>query len=504
MRTKVNVIRGSPTLFYTQASDHSHNRRFIEICRRRISISVDSSEKKVTDAVALKVERAGGARGEYDLKIVDKTTIYKVKLILAILMRKLRKLSRPYKEQLIRDKTLKLDEVESGTFIPFKQTLKIGLPHKHVLDMTAAETFNTNLTLLPKINADNRPKLIYSDGLVMPIATFEDLAVAMSLLHKDSNPGLSPELQQWYGEVFMEVKNDKVIKQKEREKQDKQAEEIEVSITTADLIKKHKELSQSGNSRGGYKEENSKEILQKYLYPLINAGYIEDEKIPGAKAKFYRPVKDLKYSFYSFSDEKNIFPYQLKMKVEKSELFPTKNMLELQISESLKCSSKYSVKEKISLKLVDVNGDEISIKELIDRYFNNPEDYFLYADARKEETRQENKDAIEDIRLGNKEQKHNAVKQEHLEEHISRVENDNKLYFVSENDENNIQVPHQHIEKNVLLHEEEQIEYSKSCPVKQKSSVNEVGLSDPEVDPEYVYENEEQDEAKEQVLSQAD
>lgn len=62
------------------------------------------------------------------------------------------------------------------------------------------------------------------------------------------------------------------------------------------------------------------------------------------------------------------------MKVQKAGQFPSKELLELQISESLKCSSKYSEKAKISFKLVDVNGDELSIEELIGRYFSNPED----------------------------------------------------------------------------------------------------------------------------------
>jgi hypothetical protein len=348
IKTKINVIRGFPTLIYAQASDSSNKERIVEVNRRFLHISVNTSEKKVTDAVALKVERAGGARGEYDVKVVDKATVYRVKLILAILMRKLRKLSKPYKRQLIEDKSLKLDDMDSGTFIPFKETMKIGLPHKRVLDMTAAETFSTYLTLLAKINADNRPKLIYSDGLVMPIATFEDLAAAMSLLYNSNNPGLSPTLQQWYEEVFMVVFNDKVNKQGQREKQDEQAEEKKVCITTTDIIEKHKELSRDDKNKGGYIEENSKQLLQKYLYPLINTGYVEVEKNEGVRANLYRPVKDLKYSFYSFSDQKNIFPYNLKMKVENSKLFPTRKMLELQISESLKCSSKYNEKEEIN------------------------------------------------------------------------------------------------------------------------------------------------------------
>lgn len=44
-------------------------------------------------------------------------------------------------------------------------------------------------------------------------------------------------------------------------------------------------------------------MLQKYIYSLINCvtGYVEDEKIDGKKAKLYRPIKDLKYSFYSWT-----------------------------------------------------------------------------------------------------------------------------------------------------------------------------------------------------------
>ncbi len=243
--------------------------------------------------------------------------------------------------------------------------MKTGLPHKHVLDMTAAETFNTNLTLLPKINADSRPKLIYSDGVVVPLAIFEDLAVAMSLL-EFSNTGLNPELQNWYEDVFMTTYNQKVNEFEENNQGHQSQQELDnlsISLTTANLIEKHKELSVKGGSRGGYEEVNSKEILQKYLYPLINLGYIEKEDIQGRRANSYRPVKDLKCSFYSFSDEKNIFPYKLKIKIEKNELYPSKEMLELQIRDSLKYSSEYTKKNGLNFKLVDENDSEIEIRD---------------------------------------------------------------------------------------------------------------------------------------------
>jgi hypothetical protein len=71
IRTKINVIRGFPTVICTQASDRSNRERFVEISRRFLSISVNTSERKVIDAISLKVERAGGARGEYDVKLCN-------------------------------------------------------------------------------------------------------------------------------------------------------------------------------------------------------------------------------------------------------------------------------------------------------------------------------------------------------------------------------------------------------------------------------------------------
>ena len=118
------------------------------------------------------------------------------------------------------------------------------------------------------------------------------------------------------------------------------------------------------------------------------------------------------------------------MKIEKPEQFPTKEILELQISDSLECSSRYSEKGKISFKLVDVNGDELSIEELIGRYFSNPEDCIVTLG--KEDTKQ-------DIVQANNEQKHDTGKREHLEEHISKPENDDILHLVLENNQNNIE-----------------------------------------------------------------
>ena len=245
------------------------------------------------------MERAGGARGEYDSKIVDRAEVERTKITLAVLLRKLEKLSRPYKQQLREDKTRKLDDIDSGTFIPFKEVLKIGLPHKHIMDMTSAETFDTYLTLLAKINVDSRPKLVYSDESCGPIATFEDLATAMSLLQSNSNTGISPEQQQWYEDIFLPVYNEKLEKQKQREKEDKEKEREElVSIETTDLIKQHEELSKIGGGRGGYTVITSKDILQKYLYSLIINGFVERKRCQEGRESLLSDQTDT--IFFSF------------------------------------------------------------------------------------------------------------------------------------------------------------------------------------------------------------
>jgi hypothetical protein len=89
----------------------------------------------------------------------------------------------------------------------------------------------------------------------------------------------------------------------------------------------------------------------------------------------------------------------------------------------------------------------------------------LYSDARKEDTKQ-------DIVQANNEQKHDTGKREHLEEHISKPENDDILHLVLENNQNNIEARANIVKKNVLLTEKEQVEYSvsESYPAKQKSS----------------------------------
>lgn len=177
------------------------------------------------------------------------------------------------------------------------------------------------------------------------------------------------------------------------------------------------------------------------------------------------------------------------MKIERLEIFPTKEILELQISQSLKYSSKYTEEEKISFKLVDANNDEISVKELVDKYLGNPEDYFIYTD-----------DKIgTDLQLKNKheEKKDDRIERAESEEHISNAENTDKLELLSINNENNRRNGSSHVQENVLLTKIEQIEHPLPSSL---SLIQNKVLSTENEDLEYVYDNEE--EANEEAGSQ--
>lgn len=80
------------------------------------------------------------------------------------------------------------------------------------------------------------------------------------------------------------------------------------------------------------------------------------------------------------------------------------------------------------------------------------------------------------------------IDKKHLEEHISRDENDNKSHNISQSNGNNIHDEHQSIGENVLSTKKEQIEYSK--PSEEQVEHQDLDVSDPG----YVFGNEDDEE----------
>jgi hypothetical protein len=152
--------------------------------------------------------------------------------------------------------------------------------------------------------------------------------------------------------------------------------ENRVGVTYEQLALKHKQVYKCA-------KPGSNELLNKYLYPLFNQNIINSEKsVINGRQNIWFPVDEQNiplFNIFSESAENEDDNDDLKLKVFKPETFPSKTFLKEQFrtfinhhyNEVLLSEKKFSY-----LKLLDVDGSEITVDELIDKYFNDIEDCF--------------------------------------------------------------------------------------------------------------------------------
>ena len=195
----------------------------------------------------------------------------------------------------------------------------------------------------------------------VPLATFDDLKEAMSLI--EHNGGIRPYILQWYNEVFLpayESKNEPDSK----EATNGSVSENRIAVTTRYLIEKTAEVQN--------KRLSNKEMLETYLNPLLNLNVISSEpSMLDRRANIYYPVK-------TKSENKNLFDFAtsnnnsqyFRIKVGNPSIYPDKLYIMNEIHRVLKYSSDKRVK------LVDQDGIERSIQEIVDRYHTNVDECF--------------------------------------------------------------------------------------------------------------------------------
>ena len=96
------------------------------------------------------------------------------------------------------------------------------------------------------------------------IATFDDLKEALYLM-EGSNPniGVNPHLLEWFEKIFLPLYHSKGnLKASGVDKHGEQVTETHVGVTTDEIIAK---IAKEEN-----KNHSSKEVLERYLYPLQN------------------------------------------------------------------------------------------------------------------------------------------------------------------------------------------------------------------------------------------
>lgn len=374
IKTKNNVLRGWPAVIIAQALDYSHSPRFPEYQRRFITTNPTMSTEKYNEAVNLISNKFSVP----DL-IYQRTIVSDEEKFIA------REIVKGLKEQ-IQDICRNVKPGKNNVIIPFSDLILDLLPKEKAEDMTRANRLYTYLSFLPVVNFHKRPRITIAkkEGdtkiQILPITTFEDLQNTISLM--EYSDGVRPYILEWYNEVFLKAFEDKrdVVGSKTNSKGEI-LEETRVALTSQDLIKKHKEK---------YNETlTSHKLLQSYLYPLMNHGYIDSiDSILDKRAKIYYPlIETKKYINLFYSGEKNNFSQEIKKILVNSITFPYKTNIVSKIESILR----YYSTERYITTIKNPKGEEISLEELVDQYFDNPEDYF---EVKKEE-RRERKEAVE-------------------------------------------------------------------------------------------------------------
>jgi hypothetical protein len=342
-----NRIRGMPVIMTTQVIDDTDTARFEEKNRRFIHISPNTSAEKIKEANRLNAFRYGYLPVEYDKLVVSRTDIARAKKIVKIIAAKLKQ-QKKY-----------LGPKESGVKVPFALALEESLPVEEgeVWKMTVGERTMKYLSMVTKLCMDCRPRLVHKEtGAFYPISAFEDLKETMTLMERGGSR-VRPYLQQWFNDAFVKcfAKLDGKPKEYQNEFGNVYCKEEVVGLTTEDLAK------ETG--------EDLNYIRKKYLDPLVNLGLVQKTlSIKDGRTNIYL-LPDNSHDKDNDNNDKD------KILVKDSSLYPTKNV----IIESFRTVIEYDAdgphyfEKKSEYEILDENGERITLEQLADRYFANPE-----------------------------------------------------------------------------------------------------------------------------------
>jgi hypothetical protein len=229
IRTHGNVLRGFPAVIFTAAKDYTNNPRYPEIQRRFIIANPDMSQEKYQKAIGCITAKYSLPDFAYQNEVVSNQEKERAKSIIRNIQESVAEICN---HSSVRD--------HNQVFIPYSQALQACLPHSDVSYMNAAKTLFVWISLLATIHQRPSIQAMYDTIYVetIPLATFEDLKIAMSLKH---NNGVRPYILKWYYEVFLPAYNSKNGPDAKETKHDTLIED-RTAVTTRYLIEKTAEL----------------------------------------------------------------------------------------------------------------------------------------------------------------------------------------------------------------------------------------------------------------------
>lgn len=348
-----NIIRGRPTIFIAHVTDDTFSKRFAEKNRRFIPVTPDISKKKINDALRLMSKKAGLVPEQYGEDIASDEDRQKAKHTVAAIVEKLRHHSRFFKLG------------EYGISIPFHAALAESILAEKdgdVWRMTVKKRTEKYLAIITKVYMDNGPRLVnVRTGATYPIGTFAGLSKALEIMQRGGT-NIKSYLLEFYNKVILprfqeeggEVKGDEIEK------------ESYVGLTT-------EEIGKAAHEKLDIPIPGSKFLRDIILYPLSNCGLIDYEKsVLNRGQNLWFPVDPENNAnvFTLFKDD------DCKLTVDQ-EFYPYPSLIEEMYRPIVKDADDpgYGSGKKI-YKLEDADGTEITIADMVKKYFSNAEHCF--------------------------------------------------------------------------------------------------------------------------------
>jgi hypothetical protein len=363
IKTKSNILKGWPVVIIAQALDYSHSPRFPEYSRRFITTNPTMSKEKYNEAVDLILDKASIPDLIYQYEVVSDYEKDKAREIILKLKEHIKAICND------------LEPGKNNIIIPFIELIRQLIPKEKASDMTRANRLATYLSFIPLIYFDKRPRIeigIEGDLLskqIIPIATFEDLQNTNALMKYSD--GVRPHILEWYYDILLNAFNEKTEPNSKKDKDGNIIkQENRNGLSSQDIIKKHKEQHNETLA--------SQQLLESYLYPLLNREYIDKEKsILDGRGYIYFPIITSRKYINLFENEKTNNLSQKKEKIiVNSTTFISKEHIVSKIRPYLRYYSENGFYTKIKNNL----DEEITLEELVDQYFGNIDDYFTIED----------------------------------------------------------------------------------------------------------------------------
>lgn len=144
--TKVNVLRGWPSVIFAQAVDYSNYSRWPEVQRRFIVTNPNMDPTKYNAAIDLLADKFGIPDFAYQAKVVRRE-----------LKDAARDLIEEVKQALLEVTGRSTEPGENNVIVPFITSLNKSLARQKASDMTMGYRLFSFLSLLPQINFYSRP-----------------------------------------------------------------------------------------------------------------------------------------------------------------------------------------------------------------------------------------------------------------------------------------------------------------------------------------------------------